>query len=96
MVHPEHLSCGTGTGTSGDGLPCLGMADSFARVTGAVVAASGEGVDSLSNTAGVMGVMVSGGTGTMGVCGTTVLGAGNSCGSGSSGAGCAATWHSLR
>ena len=96
MVCPEHLSSGAGTGTAGDGLACLCMADSFARVTGAVVAASNEGVDYLSDTAGIMGVMVSGGAGTVGACGTAVLGAGNSCGFGSSGVWCAAVWHSLR
>ena len=96
MVHPEHLSCRAGTGTAGDGLACLGMADSFAGVAGAVVAAPDKGVDSLSDTAGVMGVMVSGGAGAVGVHSTAVLGAGNSCGSGSLSAGCAAMWCSLR
>ena len=82
MVCPEHLSCRAGTGTTGDGLACLGVADSFARVAGAVVASSDEGADSLSNTEGVAGVTVSGGAGAVGACGTAVLGAGNSCGSG--------------
>ena len=83
MVHPEHLSCGASTDTAGDGLACLGVADSFAGVVGAVVAASDEGVDGLSNTAGATEVMVSVGAGTVGAHGTSVLGAGNSCASGS-------------
>ena len=87
MVCPEHLSCRAGTGTAGDGLACLGMADSFAGVTGKVVAASDEGADGLSDTAGVMGVTAIVGTGTVGAHGTAVLGAGKSCGSGSSGVG---------
>ena len=85
MVHPEHLSCGAGTATAGDGLACLGVADCFAGVAGAVVAASDEGADGLSDTAGVMGVTVSGGAGAVDVCDTAVLEAGNSCGSGSLG-----------
>ena len=96
MACPEHLSCRAGTGTAGNSLACLGVADSFARVTRAVVATSKEGVDGLSITASVVGVMVGGGAGAVGACGTAVLGAGNSCGSGSSGVGCAAMWCFLR
>ena len=96
MVHPECLSCRAGTGTAGDGLACLGVADSFAGVIGAVVDASDEGADGLSDTAGVVGVTVSGCAGAVGACGIAVLGAGNSCGSGSSGVGCTATWCCLR
>ena len=95
MVHPECLSCRVGIDTAADGLACFGVADCFAGVTGAVVAASDKGADSLSDT-GVVGVMVGVGAGTVGACGTAVLGAVKSCGSGSSGVGCTAMWHSLR
>ena len=53
MMHPEHLSCRAGTGTAGDGLACLGVADSFAGVAGAVMAAFDKGADGLSDIAGV-------------------------------------------
>ena len=97
MVHPEHQSCKAGTGTAGDGLACLGLVDSFARVTGAVVAASDQGCGWLvqySRCHGSDGQWRCRHSGC--ACGTGVLGAGNLCGSGSSGAGCAAMWHSLR
>ena len=55
----------------------LGVADCLARVTGAVVAPSDEGADGLSDTAGVVGVTVSVGSGAVGAHGTAVLGAGN-------------------
>ena len=96
MVCPEYLSCRAGTDTAGAGLACLGMADCFAGVTRAVVAASDKGADGLSDTVSVVGVTVGIGAGAVGVHGTAVLGDGNSSGSGSSGAGCATMQCSLR